>query len=71
MNVPLGPAVPWNSTFSRMIIRVIKIAWYGDVFETTGITEFLVAEKKISNIHKQLQNVCVSAVDKGTVTRSS
>jgi hypothetical protein len=46
------------------------MAWYGDVFETMGVTEFLVAEKKIINIHSQAVTKCVpvSAVDKGNVT---
>jgi hypothetical protein len=27
MNVLLDPAVLWNSTFSRMFVRVVKMAW--------------------------------------------
>jgi len=33
------------------------------VYETAGVAEFLVVEKKsVTNIHKQLQNVCVSVL---------
>jgi hypothetical protein len=33
------------------------------MYETMGITVFLVAEKKsVTDIHKQLQNVCVSVL---------
>jgi hypothetical protein len=42
------------------------------VFETMGVTEFLVAGKKISNKYSQAVTNCIGvrAVDKGTVTRS-
>jgi len=42
------------------------------VFETMGVTEFLLAEK-ISNKNSQAVTKCihVTAVDKGIVTRSS
>jgi len=43
------------------------------VYETAGVAEFLVAEKKINNKHSQAVTkcMCVSAVGKGTETCSS
>jgi hypothetical protein len=43
MNIPLDPAVLWNSTFSCMFVGAVKMARF-DVYETVGVTEFLVAE---------------------------
>ena len=52
---------------------IIKIVWYGYVcFTQCTVTEFLMAEKSIMNIHKQLKDVySVRAVDKSTVKRWS
>jgi hypothetical protein len=39
---------------------IIKMVWYGYVcFKQCTVTEFLVAEKSIMNIHKQLKNSTV------------
>jgi hypothetical protein len=45
---------------------IIKIVWYGYIcFKQCTVTEFLVAEKSIMNIHKQLNSV--TAVERSTV----
>jgi hypothetical protein len=49
---------------------IIKMVWYGYVcFKQCTVTEFLVAEKSIMNIHKQLKNVySVRAVEKALLS---
>jgi hypothetical protein len=47
---------------------IIKIVWCGYVCFKQCTVEFLVAEKSIMNIHKQLKNVySVRAVERSTV----
>ena len=49
---------------------IIKMVWYDYIcFKPSTVTEFLVAEKSIMNIHKQLKNVySIRAVERSIVT---